>query len=66
MAYDSDMGSKKQATSGVGVKSGLSAQDGFSGESAKSLGMDNRGKGQVPIATPRKGVSKGGKKFTCR
>ena len=53
-----------QATKGAGVDSGLSSQSGFSGESAKSLGMDNKGKGQKPVAQPKKSSSKGGKKFT--
>jgi len=55
-----------QSTKGANVKSGLSSQMGFNGESEKSLGMDNRGPSQVPMATPQKSVSKGGKSFTVR
>lgn len=47
---------------GAGVQSGLSSKGGFSGESEKSLGMDNKGPGQKPMATPKKSASKNGKK----
>jgi len=55
---------KGQSTHGANVKSGLSSQDGFHGESEKSLGMDNKGGDMKPMPQPRKGVSKAGKKFT--
>jgi len=57
------MGGKGQSTKGSGVKSGLSSQGGFHGESESSLGMDTKGPDQKPMATPNKSVSKGGKTF---
>ena len=66
MAYGDDMSQGKSQTGGAGVESGLSSKSGFSGESEKSLGMDNKGPGQVPLSTPKKSSSKNGKKFnTC-
>ena len=55
--------SAKGTTRGASVKSGLSMQSEFHGESNESLGLCNRGKNQVPVH-PKKKVSTDRGEFT--
>lgn len=59
-------GGPSQCTRGAGVKSGLSAQDGFHGEAPSSLGLGTQGKNQRPMKKPSKSVSDNHGTFTLR
>jgi len=57
-------GDSKQSTRGVGVKSGLSMQQGFYNESNDSLGLCTKGKNQCPVH-PKNQLSTDHGEFTC-
>lgn len=50
---------------GANVVTGLSEQTEIS-ESEKDLGLENKGKSQKPMSTPKNSVSKLGKKFNFK
>jgi len=59
----SNAGENKQSTRGASVKSGLSMQSGFHGESNDALGLCTKGRNQHPIQ-PTKDIDTDHGKFT--